>query len=64
MTTNQNQTKETLYRSELYIITARTNLHVGSGDEAYGLVENRVQRDVVTQLPNINASGLKGALRE
>ncbi len=64
MTTNHNQTKETLYRSELYIITARTNLHVGSGDEAYGLVENRVQRDVVTQLPNINASGLKGALRE
>jgi CRISPR-associated protein Cmr4 len=37
---------------------------VGSGDEAYGLVDNRVQRDVVTQLPNINASGLKGALRE
>jgi len=39
-------------------------MHVGSGDEAYGLVDNRVQRDVVTHIPNINASGLKGALRE
>jgi CRISPR-associated protein Cmr4 len=64
MQTNQDQTKETLYRSDLYIITARTNMHVGSGDEAYGLVDNRIQRDVVTDLPNINASGLKGALRE
>lgn len=64
MPTNQDQTKATPYRSDLYIITARTNMHVGSGDEAYGLVDNRVQRDVVTKLPNINASGLKGALRE
>lgn len=39
-------------------------MHVGSGDEAYGLVDNRVQRDVITGIPNINASGLKGALRE
>ncbi|MCX6578824.1 MAG: type III-B CRISPR module RAMP protein Cmr4 [Candidatus Aminicenantes bacterium] len=64
MQTNQDQTNEMLYRRDLYIITARTNMHVGSGDEAYGLVDNRVQRDVVTKLPNINASGLKGALRE
>ena len=36
MQTNQEQTNESPYRSDLYIITARTNLHVGSGDEAYG----------------------------
>lgn len=64
MPTNHDQTKTTQYRSDLYIITAQTNMHVGSDDEAYGLVDNRVQRDVVTGLPNMNASGLKGALRE
>ena len=52
------------YRKELYIITAKTNMHVGSGEESYGLVDNQVQRDVLSRLPNINASGLKGALRE
>jgi len=64
MPTNQNQTNDNLFRSDLYVIITRTNMHVGSGDEAYGLVDNRVQRDVVSQLPNINASGLKGAFRE
>ncbi|MGE5340831.1 MAG: type III-B CRISPR module RAMP protein Cmr4 [Candidatus Omnitrophota bacterium] len=63
MPEDQNQTKNT-YCCDLYIITARTNMHVGSGEEALGLVDNRVQRDVVTNLPNINASGLKGAFRE
>lgn len=64
MQKNQNQMNQTAYLSELYIITAKTNMHVGSGDESYGLVDNQVQRDVVTRLPNINSSGLKGALRE
>lgn len=52
------------YQRQLYIITAKTNMHVGSGEETYGLIDNRVQRDVLSNLPNINASGLKGALRE
>lgn len=52
------------YDCRLYIITAKTNMHVGSGETALGLIDNRVQRDVVSRLPNINASGLKGALRE
>ncbi len=52
------------YLSRCYIITALSNMHVGSGDESLGLVDNRVQRDVVTNLPCINASGLKGSLRE
>jgi CRISPR-associated protein Cmr4 len=64
MVENKDKSNDILYHRDLYIITARTNMHVGSGEEAYGLVDNRVQRDVVTHLPNINASGLKGALRE
>jgi CRISPR-associated protein Cmr4 len=52
------------YECRVYIITARTNMHVGSGETSLGLVDNRVQRDVLTNLPNINSSGLKGALRE
>ncbi len=48
----------------LYVITALTNMHVGSGDEGFGLIDNRVQRDAVSGLPCINASSLKGALRE
>jgi CRISPR-associated protein Cmr4 len=52
------------YECRVYIIAARTNMHVGSGETSLGLVDNRVQRDVLTNLPNINSSGLKGALRE
>ena len=52
------------YLSRCYTVTALSNMHVGSGDESLGLVDNRVQRDVVTNLPCINASGLKGSLRE
>jgi CRISPR-associated protein Cmr4 len=39
-------------------------MHAGSGETSLGLVDNRVQRDVLSGLPNINASALKGALRE
>jgi CRISPR-associated protein Cmr4 len=45
-----------------YTITAKTNLHVGSGDANYGIIDKLVQRDVLTQLPTINASSLKGAI--
>ena len=55
---------EKKYLSRCYTVTALSNMHVGSGDESIGLVDNRVQRDVVTNLPCINASGLKGSLRE
>ena len=50
--------------TQLFIITAQTNLHVGSGDGNYGIIDNLVQRDVLTELPHIHASSLKGALRE
>ncbi|MDP0505812.1 MAG: type III-B CRISPR module RAMP protein Cmr4 [Fusobacterium sp. JB019] len=46
---------------DLYIIECVTNLHVGSGDNDFGLIDNRVQRDVITGYPTINASSLKGA---
>ena len=51
-------------KSYLYIIEAVTNLHVGSGNESVGVVDNLVQRDCITGFPTINASSLKGALRQ
>lgn len=48
----------------LFFIEPLSNLHVGSGEINYGLVDNLIQRDPVTGLPTINSSSLKGALRE
>ena len=50
-------------KKNIYLINTITNLHVGSGDSDYGLVDNKVQRDVITGYPMINSSSLKGALR-
>ncbi len=50
--------------SQLYTLTALTNLHVGSGDSHYGIIDNLVQRDILTKYPAIHASSLKGALRQ
>jgi len=47
-----------------YFIKCITNLHVGSGDAAAGIIDKMVQRDPVTHYPTINASSLKGGLRE
>jgi CRISPR-associated protein Cmr4 len=47
-----------------YFIECITNMHVGSGDANYGVVDKLVQRDPVTHYPTIHASSLKGALRE
>lgn len=41
-----------------------TNLHVGNGDVNYNIIDNEVERDPVTNLPTINSSGVKGALRQ
>lgn len=51
-------------KAELYFINALSNTHVGSGEVNFGLVDNLIQRDPVTAFPTINASSLKGALRE
>jgi len=49
---------------QAYFIECITNMHVGSGDANYGVVDKLVQRDPVTDYPTIHASSLKGALRE
>lgn len=48
----------------IYLIECLTNLHAGSGDESYGIIDNRVQRDPASGYPTIYSSSLKGALRE
>ena len=49
---------------KFYSIKNISNLHVGSGDNNYGVIDNLVQRDVNTNLPTIHSSSLKGALKE
>ena len=52
------------YITDLYVIRTLSNLHAGSGDTNYGIVDKQVQRDPVEELPVIHSSGLKGAFRE
>jgi CRISPR-associated protein Cmr4 len=51
-------------KSYLYKIECLTNLHVGSGDANYSIVDNEVEKDEVLGSPVIHASGVKGALRD
>jgi len=49
----------------VWLITTKTNLHAGNENtSSYGLIDKSVQRDVLTGLPCINGSSLKGALNE
>lgn len=50
--------------SNMYMLTALTNLHPGSEGTNAGVVDNLVQRDPVSGLPVIHSSGIKGSLRE
>ncbi|MBK6914996.1 MAG: type III-B CRISPR module RAMP protein Cmr4 [Ignavibacteriales bacterium] len=52
------------YKTDAYLTTCLTNMHVGSGEANYGVVDNLVQRDSITDVPIIHSSSLKGALRE
>ena len=52
------------YITDAYLITCLTNMHVGSGEANYGVVDNLVQRDPIADIPIIHSSSLKGALRE
>lgn len=47
----------------IYKVKCITNLHVGSGDINFNIVDNEVEKDPVTAFPTIHSSGLKGALR-
>jgi len=49
---------------DFYLISAISNLHVGSGEGDFSVIDKQVQRDQITNLPIIHASGIKGALRE
>ncbi len=49
---------------DFYLIQAISNLHVGSGEGDFSIVDKQIQRDPVCNLPTIHASGIKGALRE
>lgn len=51
-------------KANLFKIECLTNLHVGSGEINYSIVDNEVEKDPVTGYPTIHASGIKGALRE
>ena len=52
------------FKTYCYEIKLLSNMHVGSGDANYGIIDKLVQRDPVTQNPIVHASSLKGALRE
>jgi len=46
------------------MIKNRTNLHAGSGDNNFGIVDKEIQRDSISSNPVIHASSLKGAIRD
>ncbi len=52
------------FKTHCYVIRALTNLHMGSGDTEYGVIDKLVQRDSTTGYPVLHASGIKGAMRE
>lgn len=52
------------YSYRFYTIRCLTNMHVGTGDSSFGIVDRHVQKDAITELPTIHASSLKGAIRE
>lgn len=53
-----------MYELKRVFIKTKTNLHVGNGAVNYDIVDKTVQRDSISNLPIINSSSLKGALRD
>ncbi|MGB9762396.1 MAG: type III-B CRISPR module RAMP protein Cmr4, partial [Minisyncoccia bacterium] len=51
-------------KSKIFFLIAETPLHPGSGGEVAGLVDLPIQRERYTDFPKIEASGLKGCIRE
>lgn len=49
---------------KIYRLRPFTNLHVGSGETNFGVVDNLIQRDATTGLPCVHSSGLKGAIKQ
>lgn len=50
--------------TKIYRLRPFTNLHVGSGETNFGVVDNLIQRDATTGLPCVHSSGLKGAIKQ
>jgi CRISPR-associated RAMP protein, cmr4 family len=50
--------------TKLFKMRLVTNLHMGSGEANFNFIDNQVQRDPITEYPNMHSSGIKGALRE
>lgn len=49
----------------IWIIQSETNIHVGNENTtSAGLIDKEIQRNVLTGIPCINASSLKGAMNE
>ena len=52
-------------RTHLFKLKCLTDLHVGNGEANYSIIDNEVQKDtVLADVPIINGSGVKGALKE
>lgn len=51
-------------KTVFYKIECLTNMHVGASEVNYDIVDNDVERDSITGVPIIHASGVKGALRD
>lgn len=52
-------------KTSVWLIEALTNLHVGNESLVnFSVIDKTIQRDVVTTLPCINSSSLKGAVKE
>ena len=51
-------------KTDLLVLKALTNLHVGSGDINFDIIDNQVQKDEITGLPIIHSSSIKGAFKE
>ena len=53
-----------IYNIKPILIKTKTNLHVGSDSNNFDIVDKSVQRDSISNLPIINSSSLKGALKD
>jgi len=49
-------------KTTLFKITTLGNLHVGAGEQNFGVIDNLVQKDPITEVPVIHSSSLKGAI--
>ncbi|MBS7007938.1 type III-B CRISPR module RAMP protein Cmr4 [Anaerostipes sp.] len=49
-------------KAAVYLLKCLTNMHVGNGEESYNIIDNEVEKDVVTGNPAIYSSGVKGSI--